>query len=103
MKYKNAKSMKKADVKYHVIQAWWLSSRVTIEDGMYILSTWLEFWHYRYRQWGGNMLIVGVLGILIVYVQITIYYTILIFILHHLYYFGTMCREAYLQPHQNNA
>ena len=61
--------MEEADVKYHVIRAWWLSSRVTIKDGMYILSTWLGFWHYRCRQWGSNMLMVGVLGVLIVYLH----------------------------------
>ena len=53
--------MEEAYVKYHVIQAWWLLLETTTEDGMYSLSEWLELWHYRYRQWGGHMLIVGVL------------------------------------------
>jgi hypothetical protein len=57
--YKDAKSLEDADIKYHVIRAWWLSSGATMEEGMYSLSEWLGFWHYRYRQWGGHMLIVS--------------------------------------------
>ena len=57
--YKDAKSLEDADIKYHVIRAWWFSSGATTEEGMYSLSEWLGFWHYRYRQWGGHMLIVS--------------------------------------------
>jgi hypothetical protein len=57
--YKDAKSLEDVDIKYHVIRAWWLSSGATTEEGMYSLSEWLGFWHYRYRQWGGHMLIVS--------------------------------------------
>ena len=56
--YNDAKSLEDADIKYHVIQAWWLSLGATTEEGMHNLSKWLEFWHHRYRQWGGHMLIV---------------------------------------------
>ena len=48
--YKDAKSLEDADIKYHVIRASWLSSGATTEEGMYSLSKWLGFWHYRYRQ-----------------------------------------------------
>jgi hypothetical protein len=32
--YKDAKSLEDADIKYHVIRAWWLASRATTEEGM---------------------------------------------------------------------
>jgi hypothetical protein len=41
--YKDAKSLEDADIKYHVIRAWWLSSGATTEGGMYSLSKWLGF------------------------------------------------------------
>lgn len=35
-----------------------MSSRATMEEGMFGLSKWLGLWHYHYAQWGGQMLIV---------------------------------------------
>ena len=35
--------MAKANIKYNVLWAWWLSSTSTIEEGMYGLSKQLEF------------------------------------------------------------
>jgi hypothetical protein len=41
-----------------VIRSWWLSSGAASEEGILGLSEWLGFWHFRYRQWGGHMLLV---------------------------------------------
>jgi hypothetical protein len=48
MEYKDIKNMEEVDVKYHVKQAWWLSSRATAYDGICNSSQWMGFWHYRY-------------------------------------------------------
>jgi hypothetical protein len=57
--YKDAKTMDDAETKYHVIRSWWLSSGAASEEGILGLSEWLGFWHFRYRQWGGHMLLVS--------------------------------------------
>ena len=57
--YKDAKTMDDAETKYHVIRSWWLSSGAATEEGILGLSEWLGFWHFRYRQWGGHMLLVS--------------------------------------------
>ena len=57
--YKDAVTMDDAETKYHVIRSWWLSSGATSEKGILNLSEWLGFWHFRYRQWGGHMLLVS--------------------------------------------
>jgi hypothetical protein len=57
--YKDSKKMDDVETKYHVIRSWWLSSRAASEEGILGLSEWLEFWHFRYRQWGGHMLLVS--------------------------------------------
>ena len=51
--------MDNAESKYHVIRSWWLSSGVASEKGIFGLSEWLDFWHFRYRQWGGHILFVS--------------------------------------------
>ncbi len=57
--YKDSKTQEDADAKYHAIRGWWATSGATTEEGMEHLSEWLGFWHYRYRQWGGHMLLVS--------------------------------------------
>ena len=57
--YKDAKIIDDAETKYHVILSWWLSSGVASEEGILGLSEWLGFWHFRYKQWDGHMLIVS--------------------------------------------
>ena len=57
--YKDAKTIDEAETKYHVIRSWWLSSGVATEEGILGLSEWLGFWHFRYRQWGGHMILVS--------------------------------------------
>lgn len=43
--YKDAKSLEKVDIKYHVIWAWSLSSRAETKKRMFNLSEGLESWH----------------------------------------------------------
>ena len=59
LEYRDAKTMPEAEVKYHAIRAWWLSAGAATEDDLIALSEWLGFWHYRYRQWGGKMILVS--------------------------------------------
>ncbi len=57
--YRDAKTQLEADTKYEAIRAWWLSSGAATEDDLPALSEWLGFWHHRYRQWGGQMILVS--------------------------------------------
>ena len=57
--YKDVVTMDDAETKYHVIRSWWLSSGAATEESILGLSEWLGFWHFRYRQWGGYMLLVS--------------------------------------------
>ena len=59
MQYKNAKSLEEAEERYLAIRSWWLSSGATTDEGVVRLDLWLAFWHFRYRQWGGFMDLVG--------------------------------------------
>ena len=52
--------MDDAEIKFVVIRYWWLSSGAASEEDIIGLSEWLEFWHFRYRQWGGHMLLVSI-------------------------------------------
>ena len=51
--------MDKTETKYHVFCSWWLSSGAATEEGILGLSKWLGFWHFRYKQWGGHILIIS--------------------------------------------
>ena len=57
--YKDARSMAEADTRYFAIRAWWTSSGAATVDGYSHLQLWLAFWHFRYRQWGGFMVLVS--------------------------------------------
>ena len=57
--YKDAKTMDDVETKHHVICSWWLSSGAASEERILGLSEWLGFRHFRYRQWGGHMLLVS--------------------------------------------
>ena len=48
--------MDDAKTKYYVIRSWWLLSGAATKEGILGLLEWLEFCHFRYRQWGGYML-----------------------------------------------
>ena len=51
--------MNEAKTKYHMLHSRWLSSKAATEEGIFDLVEWLGFWHFRYRQWDGHMLIVS--------------------------------------------
>ena len=51
--------MDEAENKYYVIHLWWLLFKVVTEEGVPGLSEWLGFWYFRYRQWGGHMILVS--------------------------------------------
>jgi hypothetical protein len=51
--------MNNVETKYHVICSWWLWFGAALEEGILGLSEWLGLWHFRYRQWGGHMLLVN--------------------------------------------
>jgi hypothetical protein len=57
--YKNAKSLEEAETQFHVIKNWWLSSGAATEDGVTHLQEWFGFWHFRYKQWGGEFQMVS--------------------------------------------
>jgi hypothetical protein len=57
--YKDAKTPEQSESRYLAIRAWWLSSGAVSEEGIRDLDTWLAFWHFRYRQWGGFMQLVS--------------------------------------------
>ena len=37
------------------IKAWWFSSGACSESALKELSSWLDFWHFCYNQWGSHM------------------------------------------------
>jgi hypothetical protein len=57
--YKDVKTIDDAETKDHVIRSWWLSSGDASEKGILGFSEWLGLWHFRYRQWGGHILLVS--------------------------------------------
>ena len=57
--YNDTKAMSDDEIEYHVICLQQLSSEATTKEDILRLSKWLGFWHFHYRQWGGQMLIVS--------------------------------------------
>ena len=53
------KTINEAETKYHVICSWWLLSGAATKERMFGLFEWLGFWHFRYRQWGGHIILVN--------------------------------------------
>jgi hypothetical protein len=45
--HKDAVTMDDVETKNHVIRSWWLSSEAITEEGIFGLSEWLGFWHFR--------------------------------------------------------
>ena len=37
------------------IKTWWFSSGACFESAMKDLTSWLDFWHFRYEQWGSHI------------------------------------------------
>ena len=53
------KTIDEAEIKYHVIHSWWLSSGAVTKEDILGLFEWLGFWHFHYRQWVGHMILVS--------------------------------------------
>ena len=45
--------MEDVETKLHVICPWWLNYDGMTQEGLFVFSEWLEFWHFYYRQWVG--------------------------------------------------
>lgn len=71
--YRDAKTQREADEKYHTIRAWWATSGAARDECLSSLSEWLGFWHHRYRQWGGQMILVRLIYLLFFFLAIRAY------------------------------
>ena len=101
--------MDNTESKYHVIRSWWLSSGAASEEGIFGLSEWYDFWHFRYRQWDGYMLFVSTYQNLLF--NIIHFSSIVIYILYFSYphicvlFIGydnrRTCENANMQPCRN--
>lgn len=59
--YKDAINMDEAETRYLAIRSWWVSSEAVTDSNLPAMESWLAWWHFRYRQWGGFMDLVSVL------------------------------------------
>jgi hypothetical protein len=53
--YRKCQSLSDADAAMASIKAWWFSSRAVSESGLKELHDWINFWHFRYNQWGSHI------------------------------------------------
>ena len=53
--YRKCRSKADADSAMAAIKAWWFSSGAYSESAMKDLTSWLDFWHFRYEQWGSHI------------------------------------------------
>ena len=53
--YRKCRSKADANSAMAVIKAWWFSSGACSESAMKDLTSWLDFWHFRYEQWGSHI------------------------------------------------
>ena len=52
------------------IKAWWFLSGACFESAMKDLTSWLDFWHFHYKQWGSHIFEVLVTFLVLVVVEI---------------------------------
>ena len=50
--YRKCKSKAATDTTMEAIKAWWYSSSGVSETGLKEMNDWLNFWHFRFHQWG---------------------------------------------------
>ena len=50
--YRLCKTRDEADSAMEAIRVWWFSSSAVSESGLKELNDWLNFWHFRFHQWG---------------------------------------------------
>ena len=53
--YQKCKTKVDANIAMASIKAWWYSSSACLEDALKELTSWLNFWHFRYEQWRSHM------------------------------------------------
>ena len=58
-KYKDVETMCEVNTRYLAIHSWLLSNEAASDIDVSDLDTWLGWWHFRYRQWGGYMQLVS--------------------------------------------
>ena len=51
--------MCEVNTRYLAIHSWLLSNEAASDIDVSDLDTWLGWWHFRYRQWGGYMQLVS--------------------------------------------
>ena len=49
---RKCRSKADADLAMASIKEWWFSSGACSESALKELLSWLDFWHFRYDQWG---------------------------------------------------
>jgi hypothetical protein len=53
--YRKCKTIEDANASLAAIKAWWFSSGAASEMGLKELTNWINFWHFRYEQWGSHI------------------------------------------------
>jgi hypothetical protein len=48
-------SIEDANAAIASIKAWWFSFGAVSEDGLKELTNWIDFWHFRFEQWGSHI------------------------------------------------
>ena len=50
--YRKCRSKADVDLAVASIKAWWFSSGMCSKSVVKELTSWLDFWHFCYKQWG---------------------------------------------------
>jgi hypothetical protein len=53
--YRKSPSIDDANVAMASIKTWWFSSGDVTEARLKELNSWIDFWHFRYEQWGSHI------------------------------------------------
>ena len=53
--YRKCRTKANSNLAMASIKAWWFSSGACSESSLKELTSWLNFWHFRYEQWGSHM------------------------------------------------
>ena len=54
-KYRRCRSKADADLAMLAIKAWWFLSGACSKTRLKDLTSWLDFWHFRYEQWRSHI------------------------------------------------
>ena len=53
--YQRCTSKADADLALVALKAWWFSLGACLESSLKELMSWIDFWHFRYEQWGSHI------------------------------------------------